>query len=304
MEETDDAECIDTLDRASSLDKDLEYEMSLSPLRTFSSRGIQTTESLSNLMEKSVQAQVQTVDGSVQVDSNKEDENGKKKAEKTFSKKELVEKDASETVSKKENEKRNNSEENISKKEVEKGNNEETISKQELDWDDSSLDEFATLIQAGFYGMISRAKMAKEEAEIQRAIDQRSREIEDHLGIDLNDPEIIKATTKIQAGFRGLHARNLLKRPMTPAIFIHKPEEEKDSHEDVEEESEYTYIYEDEFDDDSDDELNGRPDTPTTAIEKFPLTIGGFTTTFGIRYRQGVPGKYSLLIRGPIPSHK
>ena len=85
MEETDDAECIDTLDRASSLDKDLEYEMSLSPLRTFSSRGIQTTESLSNLMEKSVQAQVQTVDGSVQVDSNKEDENGKKKAEKTFS---------------------------------------------------------------------------------------------------------------------------------------------------------------------------------------------------------------------------
>ena len=190
------------------------------------------------------------------------------------------------------------------KKEIEKGNNEETISKQELDWDDSSLDEFATLIQAGFYGMISRAKMAKEEAEIQRAIDQRSREIEDHLGIDLNDPEIIKATTKIQAGFRGLHARNLLKRPMTPAIFIHKPEEEKDSHEDVEEESEYTYIYEDEFDDDSDDELNGRPDTPTTAIEKFPLTIGGFTTTFGIRYRQGVPGKYSLLIRGPIPSHK
>ena len=142
------------------------------------------------------------------------------------------------------------------------------------------MNEMATFIQAGFHGMMAREKMEEEENEIRKAIDQRNKEVEKNLGINLNDPEVIKATTTIQAGFRGFQSRQQLKRPITPAIFIHKPEESEDEVESDEEE--YSYIYEDEYDDE--DELNERPDTPTSAVGHKTISIGGFTTTFGLRF--------------------
>ena len=72
----------------------------------------------------------------------------------------------------------------------------------EIDWDDVSCDDEATQIQAGYRGMVAREKMEAEESEIKKEIADRGQAIEDHLGINLSDPEVIAATTKIQAGFR------------------------------------------------------------------------------------------------------
>ena len=154
----------------------------------------------------------------------------------------------------------------------------------QINWlEDPELDTAATHIQAGVRGMKARQAMQKEERENNAAILKKKKEIEENLGIDLNDPEIIRATTKIQAGFRGFQARLLTRRPLTPAIFIHKPEESKSS-----DESEYsfTYTYEDEDEDDLEDDLefSNRPPSPKTAVQDYPgFTIGGFTATFGLR---------------------
>ena len=153
---------------------------------------------------------------------------------------------------------------------------------EDIDWDDPNLDEVATQVQAGFKGLIARDKMREEEIEIKKIVEKKNKEIEAHLGIDLTDPEVIKATTTIQAGFRGFHARNIMKRPSTPTVIISKPESESESvASDDEDGSEWSYIYEDE--DDEDDDYGSRPGSPKTAIEDFPLTIGGFKCTFGIR---------------------
>ena len=151
-----------------------------------------------------------------------------------------------------------------------------------IDWEDPDLDTEATQIQAGFKGMKARSLMQQEEKEIKETIIQKNKEIELNLGIDLTDPEVIRATTKIQAGFRGFHARQLqlIKRPLTPAIFIHKPEDSLS--ESVG--SEFTYTYEDEDEDDlEDEEFSTRPSSPKTAVEDYPFTIGGFRATFGLR---------------------
>ena len=153
--------------------------------------------------------------------------------------------------------------------------NASTIS--DIDLTEASYDDVATQIQAGFRGMIAREKMKVEENEIKNEVEKKNQAIEKHLGIDLSDPEVIAATTKLQAGFRGYHARLTLKNPLTPSIFISKPAEES-----LELGSEYTYIYEDE--EDTDDDLESRPDSPRTAVEQYPFTIGGFTPTFGIRF--------------------
>ena len=207
----------DTLDRASSLDKDLEYD---SPRTRTHTASVQTSEHVSvidksTLREKSVQT------------TNDQEIKG--------------EEDSC-----------------------------------EIDWDDASCDDAATQIQAGFRGMIAREQMEAEESKIKEEITKRGEAIEDNLGIDLADPEVIAATTKIEAGFRGYQARMTLKVPVTPSIFISKPVEDSS-----EEGSEYSYVYEDEEDTEAD--LESRPDSPKTAVEEFPLTIGGFTTTFGIR---------------------
>ena len=231
-------ESLDTLDRASSLERDLAYEDSPRTGQT-QTASVQTSEHVSvidksRLREKSIQT------------TKHEQERG------------------SQTV--------------VEQIKGEESNLEED--NRGIDWDGVTCDEDATTIQAGFRGMMARERMEADENKIKTEIAQRGQAIEDHLGINLADPEVIAATTKIQAGFRGYQARMGLKVPMTPSIFISKPVDDSS----VEEGSEYSYTYEDE--EDSEDDLGSRPDSPKTAVEEYPLKIGGFTATFGIRSLQ------------------
>ena len=136
----------DTLDKAPSLDKDLEYEDS--PRTRTQTASVQTSSHVSvidksRLREKSVQT---AVEEAPQIKGNKDP--------------------------------------------------------CDIDWDDISCDDEATQIQAGYRGMIARERMEAEENKIKKEIADRGQAIEDHLGINLSDPEVIAATTKIQAGFR------------------------------------------------------------------------------------------------------
>lgn len=149
----------DTLDKASSLDKDLEYEES--PRTKTHTASVQTSAHVSvidksRLREKSVQT-------------------AKHEHER-----------ASQTMV-----------EEVPQIKAE-GNKDPC----EIDWDDVSCDDEATQIQAGYRGMVARERMEAEEREIKKEIADRGQAIEDHLGINLSDPEVIAATTKIQAGFR------------------------------------------------------------------------------------------------------
>ena len=150
-----------------------------------------------------------------------------------------------------------------------------------IEWTNYAIDDCATYIQAGFRGLKAREEITVEVTHLQKVVETKNKELEQKLGIDLTDPGVIKATTTIQAGYRGYHARQLLKKTLplpTPAIFISKPEE---SLEDEDGSEDFTYVYEDE--DDEESEYEARSGSPQTAIEDFPITIGGFTTTFGIR---------------------
>ena len=137
----------DTLDKASSLDKDLEYEDS--PRTRTQTASVQTSAHVSvidksRLREKSVQTAMEAAPH--QINGNKDP--------------------------------------------------------CDINWDDTSCDDEATQIQAGYKGMIARERMEAEENKIKKEIADRGQAIEDHLGINLSDPEVIAATTKIQAGFR------------------------------------------------------------------------------------------------------
>lgn len=92
--------------------------------------------------------------------------------------------------------------------------NGETIgdpSKEELEAefreDDKELCEAATRIQATFRGHLSR-KLANDGAiKDDKDLQDITKKVAEELDIDLNDPELNKAATKIQASFRGHKAR-------------------------------------------------------------------------------------------------
>ena len=67
-----------------------------------------------------------------------------------------------------------------------------------IDWTHATVDNCATQIQAGYKGMKAREEIIIEELEMKKIIEKKNRELEEHLGIDLADPEVIKATTTIQ----------------------------------------------------------------------------------------------------------
>ena len=67
----------------------------------------------------------------------------------------------------------------------------------------------ATKIQACFRGHIERKKVTPKDEQKDEDIDieEITKKVAEELDIDLNDPELNKAATKIQATFRGHKTR-------------------------------------------------------------------------------------------------
>uniref|UniRef100_A0A336KQM8 CSON014577 protein n=1 Tax=Culicoides sonorensis TaxID=179676 RepID=A0A336KQM8_CULSO len=101
------------------------------------------------------------------------------------------------------NEKENGAEREPTKEELEA----------EFDLNDKELTHAATKIQACFRGHVERKKIHKDEDgekkdEVEDIdIDEITKKVAEELDIDLDDPELNKAATKIQATFRGHKTR-------------------------------------------------------------------------------------------------
>lgn len=131
----------------------------------------------------------------------------------------------------------------------------------------------ATSLQAGYKGMKVREEQKVKDEEDEKIAEIKKKEIEERLDIDLEDPDVVKATTKIQAGFRGAMTRKTMKEKKkekkdtksprivkTPDIVVEKGSDS---------ESEYTYTYVEESEGEGEEEtesLSDRPDSPLTAI--------------------------------------
>ncbi|XP_049545626.1 sperm surface protein Sp17 [Anopheles darlingi] len=80
----------------------------------------------------------------------------------------------------------------------------------EFDPNDAELTHAATRIQASFRGHMSRKTAAKEEEDGTKKevdIDEITKKVAEELDIDMDDPELHKAASKIQASFRGHKVR-------------------------------------------------------------------------------------------------
>ena len=133
-------------------------------------------------------------------------------------------------------------------------------------WDSQEVDIMATGLQAGYKGMKAREEQKLKEAE--EVADMKNKEIEDKLDIDLEDPDVVKATTKIQAGFRGAMTRKSMKekkKEPTSSRIVKTPEIVVDKGSESGSEYTYTYIEESEGEEES-ESLSERPDSPLTAI--------------------------------------
>ena len=133
-------------------------------------------------------------------------------------------------------------------------------------WDTQEVDVMATGLQAGYKGMKAREEQKTKEEEEVAAI--KNKKIEDSLDIDLEDPDVVKATTKIQAGFRGAMTRKSMKdkkKSPTSSRIVKTPEIVVDKGSESGSEYTYTYIEESEGEEES-ESLSERPDSPLTAI--------------------------------------
>ena len=141
-------------------------------------------------------------------------------------------------------------------------------------WDSQEVDVMATGLQAGYKGMKAREEQKIKEEEEVAAI--KNKEIEESLDIDLEDPDVVKATTKIQAGFRGAMTRKSMKdkkKSQTSSRIVKTPEIVVDKGSESGSEYTYTYIEESEGEEES-ESLSERPDSPLTAIGgKVEMTI-------------------------------
>lgn len=80
----------------------------------------------------------------------------------------------------------------------------------DIDLNDPDVGKAAVKIQAGFKNYMARKKEPKDDAkaEAEKAEEEKNKEIEEGIAdIDLNDPDMEKAATKIQATFRGYKTR-------------------------------------------------------------------------------------------------
>merc|ERR1712227_1200107 len=93
-------------------------------------------------------------------------------------------------------------------------NNSETDKENiDIDLDDPNVEHAATKIQAGYKGMKARKEVnARKEANKVPASEANEavNDGEDIIDIDLNDPDVEMAATKIQAGFKGMKTRKEL----------------------------------------------------------------------------------------------
>ncbi|XP_058053691.1 neuromodulin [Anopheles bellator] len=79
----------------------------------------------------------------------------------------------------------------------------------EFDPNDAELTHAATRIQASFRGHMARKTAPKEGEDTKKVvdIDEITRKVAEELDIDMDDPELHKAASKIQASFRGHKVR-------------------------------------------------------------------------------------------------
>merc|ERR1712154_253600 len=81
----------------------------------------------------------------------------------------------------------------------------------DIDLNDPDVEQAATKIQAGFKGMKARKEVSVKKNEIQNQKEEslpaedkaEENKKEEEIDIDLNDPDVEQAATKIQAGFKG-----------------------------------------------------------------------------------------------------
>ncbi|XP_046353040.1 FK506-binding protein 5-like isoform X5 [Haliotis rufescens] len=103
----------------------------------------------------------------------------------------------------------------------------------DIDLADPEVSKAALMIQAGFRGRMFRKNKKPEKTEDAPAPPPAEETQEEEIDIDLNDPEVEKAATKIQASFKGHKARKEVKalkgseEDAPPAAAETKAEEEE-----------------------------------------------------------------------------
>ncbi|XP_046543962.1 abnormal spindle-like microcephaly-associated protein homolog isoform X8 [Haliotis rubra] len=102
----------------------------------------------------------------------------------------------------------------------------------DIDLNDPDVNRAAVKIQAGFKGHLVRKNMQNYKTEESPAPPPAEEKQEEEIDIDLNDPEVEKAATKIQASFKGHKARKEVQalkgeEEAPPAAAEAKPEEEE-----------------------------------------------------------------------------
>ncbi|XP_060585652.1 neurofilament medium polypeptide-like isoform X5 [Ruditapes philippinarum] len=116
---------------------------------------------------------------------------------------------------------------------------EETV---DIDLNDPETEKAALKIQAGFKGFQTRKEIqAKKDAKSQETTEtteektEEKKEEEEKVDIDLNDPEVEKAATKIQAGFKGFKTRQEIKSKKESGTDVKEGEETEKAEEKTEE---------------------------------------------------------------------